>query len=74
MENILVFRDAPLMDVLSTLERNYNVTFQISNEVVKSYSYSLKATTDEPIEGILKDMESISCIRFQKQGKHYIVK
>lgn len=74
MENILLFRDAPLMDVLSTLERNYNVTFHISNEAVKSYSYSLKAKSDEPIERILEDMENISNISFEKQGKHYIVK
>lgn len=74
MENILLFRDAPLMDVLSTLDRNYNVTFHISNEAIKSYSYSLKAKSDEPIERILEDMENISNISFEKQGKHYIVK
>ena len=56
------------------MERNYNVTFHISNEAIKSYSYSLKAKSDEPIERILEDMENISNISFEKQGKHYIVK
>lgn len=73
LENILVFRDAPLTDVLLTLERNYNVTFHISNEAVKGYSYSLKAKTDEPIESILKDIENISNIRFENKGDKIFV-
>lgn len=73
MKNILSFRDTPLSDVLSTLGRHYDVTFHISNEDLKNYSYSLNVRSDEPIENILKDIESISAIRFEQQGKHYIV-
>ena len=62
--------------VVKANERNIVLSLQgssISGRIsVEGESVMYK--TDEPIEGILKDIESISCIRFQKQGKHYIVK
>jgi len=67
-QNILVFRDTPLEKVLQTLERTYNISFNIIDEDIKEYSYTLSADVSRPLDEILADLESLSSVRFEKRG------
>ncbi len=60
---ILIFENASLEKVLTTLSRWYDVNFEIGDEKVLEYSYTLEFSQDTLTE-ILSDMEKVSPIRF----------
>ena len=68
-ENRLVFRNTDLQHILKTLERRYNIAFQIKNARVLAYTYtfSCSATDMGEVVGI---METITPIRFKKITEH----
>ena len=43
MKDVLIFNDTPLEDVLKVLSRKYNVQFNIENEAIYSYTYTLRS-------------------------------
>lgn len=65
-QNIIAFKDAPLAEVVQTLNRWYGVNFTIMDEKAKKYSYTL-TSENTLIEKVLKDLEKISPLRF-----HYV--
>lgn len=62
-QNIIAFKDAPLAEVIQTLNRWYGVNFTIADEKAKNYSYTL-ISENTLIEKVLKDLEKISPLRF----------
>lgn len=73
IDDILYFRDTPLSEVLATLERRYDVKFQITDASLPEFTYSMKSHPGSTLESVLNDLESISSVRFTKQGNTYIV-
>lgn len=67
--NVLVFKDAPLSDVMTTLSRAYNIAFTVADSTVLQYTYTL--TTDSAsLPAVLKDLEKITPVRFvERQGE-----
>lgn len=73
-EDMLIFDDTKLIDLLSKLEKSYNVRFKIENNVIKSYTFTMNANLSAPLETILSDIESISKLKFEKREEGlYIV-
>lgn len=67
--NVLVFKDAPLLDVMGTLSRTYNIAFTLVDSTALQYTYTL--TTDSAsLPAVLKDLEKITPVRFiEQQGQ-----
>lgn len=67
--NVLVFKDAPLLDVMGTLSRTYNIAFTVADAAALQYTYTL--TTDSVgLPAVLKDLEKITPVRFiEQQGQ-----
>ncbi len=63
-DNVICFRDAPLAQVISTLERWYDVRFEVGNREAYEYSFSLQ-TSDIPLPELLREMERISSLSFE---------
>lgn len=61
--NVLHFSNTPLLDVIKTLNRRYNIRFVIENPEALEYTYTLtsKQTT---IEDILLELEKITPVKF----------
>lgn len=67
--NVLVFKDAPLSEVMATLSRTYNIAFTVADSTALQYTYTL--TTDSAsLPAVLKDLEKITPVRFiEQQGQ-----
>ena len=72
-EDVILFKDTPLVDVLQVLEQNYNVEFSIAEEKLRTYTYSFKTNSRSSLDSILEDLESISSIRFANKGDKIFV-
>ncbi len=71
--NMIIFEDAPLVDVLKTLSRYYAVEFEVKDKGVFNYSYTL--TTERVLlEEILSDLEKISEVRFDYNENTGLIK
>ncbi|GHT29434.1 anti-sigma factor [Bacteroidia bacterium] len=64
----IVFTDSPLSEVITTLSRTFDVTFVIDNKAVLDYNYTLQ-TYNTDLSLILQELEKITPVRFQKNGK-----
>lgn len=73
-ENRLSFRNTPLDDVLTELSRQFDVTFEIRENKISSFTYNFVCKGND-LGYILKMMSSITPIQFKEisEGK-YIVK
>lgn len=67
--NVLVFKSAPLANVMKTLARAYNASFEVKDSTVLRYTYTI--TTDSPaLTTVLKELEKITPVVFEeKEGK-----
>ena len=69
----LNFYRTPLSDILSTLERQYDVQFIISDSDLLKLKFSISSSNID-ISNILLDLEKVSNIRFvQTENKKYKV-
>ncbi len=66
--NVLIFSNAPLSEVISTLSRRFDVTFIIEDEAAMEYTYVLR-TNHTDLSLILRELEKITPVRFEKQDK-----
>ena len=66
-DSVFVFYNTPLVDVIKTLNRSYNVQFVVENRDALSYSYTL-TTEKSDIKDVLYDLEKISPVRFTLQN------
>lgn len=71
-DNIILFRDAPLSEVIETLGRWYNVSFEVQTPEAYSSRFSLK-TKEMPLENLLDEMQHISNLSFTLLGDKVIV-
>ena len=62
-ENMLYFYDLPLSEVISILERRYDVKFNLLSPEALSYSYTL-TTSDKSLDTVLLEMQKIAPVRF----------
>lgn len=66
-KNTLSFRDAPLHEVVATLERWYNVRFEVRDQAANKSTFSLQ-TPQLPLPELLGEMQNISDVRFEIDG------
>lgn len=66
-KNTLAFRDAPLQEVIATLERWYDVRFEVRDEAAYKSTFSLQ-TPQLPLPELLDEMQNISDVRFEICG------
>lgn len=74
-QNVIVFKDTPLPEVIKVLNRWYDVDFKIEDERVLTYVYTL--TSDNTLlEKVLMDLEKIAPVKFDynEEKKEVIVK
>ena len=74
-QNVIVFKDTPLSEVIKILNRWYNVEFKVEDENVLKYVYTL--TSDNTLlEKVLMDLEKIAPVKFEynEDKKEVIVK
>ena len=71
MKDVLIFNDTPLEDVLKVLSRKYNVQFNIENEAIYSYTYTLRSE-GESLQEILESMRHITPIKYEKTNRREI--
>lgn len=69
----ILLNDAPLKDVLDFLSRKYNVQFNLSDNSLNEFCYTMNLSK-KSLDIILKDMESITPLRFVQQGSIFYVK
>lgn len=67
--NVLVFKSASLSEVMKTIARAYDVSFEIKDSTVLKYTYTI--TTDSAsLTTLLKELEKITPVLFEeKEGK-----
>ena len=70
--NIISFRNTSLTEVLETLERWYNISFEVIDSGAYSYSYTL-TVENTSIEKLLSDLEKIAPIKFILKDEKVIV-
>ena len=64
-QNVIVFKDTPLPEVIKILNRWYNVEFKVEDENVLKYVYTL--TSDNTLlEKVLMDLEKIAPVKFEE--------
>lgn len=61
--NILYFEDAPLKQVIETLERKFDISFSVKDNYALTYSYTIK-TEARTIEEIISELEIIAPVKF----------
>ena len=61
--NVLYFYDSPLAEVISVLERRYNVEFNLLTPEALNYSYTL-TTRHQSLDSVLIEMQKIAPVRF----------
>lgn len=74
-QNVIVFKDTPLPEVIKVLNRWYDVEFKVEDEDVMKYVYTL--TSDNSLlERVLRDLEKIAPVKFDynEDRKEVIVK
>jgi len=66
-DNIIIFKDTPLADVIKTLNRRYNTNFIVQNPKALTYSYTL-TTNQTSLEHIINELEKIAPVKFSIQN------
>ena len=65
--NVLVFKSAPLSDVMKTLARTYDISFDVKDSAALRYTYTI--TTDSVnLTTVLKELEKITPVLFEEKG------
>lgn len=71
-DNIVLFRDTPLADVIKTLNRRYNVDFLVQSPKALTYSYTL-TTNQTSLENIVKELEKIAPVKFSINKSNNVI-
>lgn len=72
--NKLVFRNAPMDEVLTTLSRQFDVTFDVRSEKINTFTYNFTCKLND-LSGILEMMSAITPIKFKEISENvYAVK
>lgn len=74
INGVLIFRDTPLPEMVTILQRQYGVTIDVASDTAKRTTYSLKTIPGESLDNIFKDMEMVSSIKVKKVSEgHYCI-
>ncbi len=65
----LRFEQATLADIVSTLEKHFDVRFKFANERLKNERFTCKFSTDDNIAQILAVISLTKRLTYQKEGK-----
>lgn len=71
-DNIISFRDVSLQEVIETLGRWYNISFEVRDSKAYSSRFSLR-TKEVPLHTLLDEMQHISDLSFSLRGDKVIV-
>lgn len=71
--DVLRFRDTPLQEILSQLNRKFNTQFKIKHPEVLKYSFTLVTSQKASLKEILKELERIAPVRFTLKNNAYSV-
>ncbi|APS40504.1 FecR family protein [Salegentibacter sp. T436] len=71
-EGILIFDNEPIQNVLTSLERWYDVKIEIKDSVINTYTFSGKVQRKTNIEEVLELIEASSPIKYQLDKKQKI--
>lgn len=66
-DNVIAFDKAPLADVIKSLNRWYDVEFDVKDRDVLRYSYTFTSAY-MPLDSLLHDLENISFVEFRHNG------
>lgn len=74
-QNVIVFRDASLTEVIQKLSRWYDITFKVQDEKARDIALFTLTSNGGTLPDVLKDLEKISSLKFQydKDLKEVIV-
>lgn len=67
-QDIIYLKDTPLAEVIATLERKYDVKFQVENPAVYNYTYTL-VTKHQMVDSVLLELEKITPVKFNRNAK-----
>lgn len=72
-DNRLVFRNTSLENVLKTLSRRFDVTFEIAENSISSYTYNFGCSSND-LSNVIEMMSSITPIKFKRisQNKYKV--
>lgn len=65
--DMISFRDTPLSEVIATLERWYDVKFEVLNDGAYRSTFTLQ-TKLLPLSELLREMQNISNVQFEEEG------
>lgn len=65
--DVISFRDTPLSEMIATLERWYDVKFEVLNDGAYRSTFTLQ-TNLLPLSELLREMENISTVQFEEKG------
>ena len=66
--NVLVFKNAPLSEVIKTVARTYNVSFEVKDSTALKYTYTI--TTDSTnLTAILNELGKITPVLFKEKER-----
>lgn len=63
-EKNIIFENTPLLEVVKTIERWYNVKCVIMDQRLSDYTYTI-TFRNEPLQNVLSELEKITPIRYQ---------
>lgn len=63
-EKRIIFKNTPLLEVMKTIERWYNVKCVIMDQRLSNYTYTI-TFRNEPLQNVLSGLEKITPIRYQ---------
>ncbi len=74
-DDAVYLHNRPLEDVLKVLDRKYDIRFEVEDEDVMKYSYTILISKNTSLERVLYDLEMIAPVVFhQEKGDTIIVK
>ncbi|WP_295935419.1 FecR domain-containing protein [uncultured Alistipes sp.] len=71
-ESRLVFDNTPLRDIITNLERRYNIEISLSPQIQVDRRLSM-VVYHEPLEDIMEVMSSLISIRYRIEGNHVLI-
>ena len=71
--NVVIFDNIPLKEILHELSRKYDVDFEVADSTALDYTYTLTSTPGD-IWDILYDLQKVSPVRFERQENKWVVR
>lgn len=71
---IFYFKETPLPEVLKTLERRYDVTFEVKDSTLLDYTYTLTGKESADLNTVLNELVTITPIEFHQTGNRIEVR